>query len=74
MEQDARDLLYKTLMTLSVGAEWMLINTAIGLYFGWFLFDTRPTLGNYIAYAFFLLSLAAMIRYFYKMWTKKSPD
>lgn len=72
MEQDARDLLYKTLMTLSVGALWMLVNMCIGLFAGWFFFESTPTPGNYICYAFSVISLIAMLRYFYKLWTRKA--
>ncbi|MBL7768355.1 MAG: hypothetical protein JNK20_05260 [Flavipsychrobacter sp.] len=74
MEQDARELLYKTLMTLSVGALWMLLNMTIGLYAGWFFFEESPKAGNYICYIFALGSFLWMIRYFYKMWsTKPTP-
>ncbi|WP_290794285.1 hypothetical protein [Flavihumibacter sp. UBA7668] len=68
MEKDARDLLYKTLMTLSIGALWMLLNMTIGIYAGWFFFENSPKLGNYICYVFFLGSLAWVLRYFYKLW------
>ena len=70
MEKDARDLLTRTLMTVSVGALWMLTNVTLGLWFGWFFFADTPTLGNYIFYAFFLISLIALIRYFIKLWSK----
>ena len=53
MEDDARDLLVRTLMTVSLGSLWLLINSTFGLMFGWFFFDVVPTLGNYIFYAWF---------------------
>lgn len=70
MEKDARDLLYKTLMTIVVGSLWMLVNMTVGLYFGWYFFSERPSTGNYICYAFSLITLAALLRYYYKLWTR----
>jgi hypothetical protein len=71
MEPDARDLLRRTLMTVSVGSLWLLVNSTLGLMFGWFFFDHSPTLGNYLFYAWFLASLAGLIWYFTRLWRKK---
>ncbi|ULQ52233.1 hypothetical protein [Flavihumibacter fluvii] len=71
MEDDARELLRRTLMTVSVGALWMLVNSTLGLMFGWFFFESRPTPGNYLFYTWFIGSLAAMVWYFIKTWSKK---
>lgn len=71
MEDDAKELLRRTLMTVSVGSLWLLINSTLGLMFGWFFFERKPTLGNYLFYAWFLFSMAAMIRYFIKTWRNK---
>ena len=68
MEEDAKELLRRTLMTVSVGSLWLLVNSTFGLMFGWFFFDKRPTLGNYIFYVWFLLSLGGIIWYFIKTW------
>ena len=71
MEEDAKELLRRTLMTVSVGSLWLLVNSTFGLMFGWFFFDKRPTLGNYIFYTWFVISLVAMIWYFFKTWRRK---
>jgi hypothetical protein len=71
MEGDARELLRRTLMTVSVGSLWLLINSTLGIMFGWFFFETKPTLGNYLFYAWFLFSLFFMVRYFIKTWRKR---
>ena len=71
MEGDARELLRRTLMTVSVGSLWLLVNSTLGIMFGWFFFETKPTLGNYLFYAWFLFSLFAMVRYFIKTWRKR---
>ncbi|MBC6491213.1 hypothetical protein ACFSQD_14365 [Flavihumibacter stibioxidans] len=73
MEEDAKDFLRRVLLTLSVGALWMLINSTLGLMMGWAFFATTPTLGNYIFYAWFLGSLVGMILYFIRLWKKKFP-
>jgi hypothetical protein len=71
MEDDAKELLRRTLMTVSVGSLWLLVNSTLGLMFGWFFFDGKPTLGNYLFYAWFLFSIVAMIRYFIRTWRNK---
>jgi len=73
MENNARDLLTRTLTTISVGALWMLINSTLGLMFGLFFFENKPTLGNYIFYFWFVLSLGGMIWFFIRLWKKKFP-
>jgi hypothetical protein len=71
MEDDAKELLRRTLMTVSVGSLWLLINSTLGLMFGWFFYSTKPTLGNYLFYTWFLGSLVLMIWYFIKTWRRK---
>lgn len=68
MEDDAAIFLKKIARSLSAGLLWMLLNTILGIYFGWMFFKGAPTLGNYIFYAFMALSLAALLRYLYKIW------
>lgn len=70
MEEDARELLKRTLMTVSVGSLWLLINSTLGIMFGWFFFDGAPGLGNIIFYAWFLASLGLLIWYFIRIWRK----
>lgn len=71
MEDDAARLLTKVLKTLSAALAWMLINTTTGIFFGWMFFSSSPSAGNYIFYAWMLLSLAALIWYFYKIWKEE---
>lgn len=71
MEEDARDLLKRTLMTVSLGSLWLLINSTLGLMLGGFFFEGRPGIWNYLFYAWFLLSLGALIWYFIKIWKRK---
>ncbi|GAO42812.1 hypothetical protein [Flavihumibacter petaseus] len=71
MEQDAKDLLSRTILTISVGSLWLLINSTFGLGFGWFFFDRRPTLGNYIFYVWFLVTGVFLVLFFIRIWKKK---
>lgn len=71
MEEDARDLLKRTLMTVSLGSLWLLVNSTLGLMLGGFAFDGKPGTWNYIFYGWFMLSLVALVWYFRKIWKRK---
>ena len=68
MEPDVRAFLIKIVQSLSMGVLWLLINMSIGIYYGFAFFEGSPTLGNYIYYAGFLISLAALLIYLRKKW------
>jgi hypothetical protein len=68
MEPDVREFLVKIMQSISMGLVWLLINMSIGIYFEFAFFEGIPTLGNYIYYAAFLVSLFALIRYLKKKW------
>ena len=68
MEPDVRAFLLKVAQSISMGALWLLINMSIGIYFGYAFFEGSPTLGNYIYYAAFLISLVFLISYLRKKW------
>jgi hypothetical protein len=68
MEPDIRNFLSKVMSSLSVGLLWLLINTTVGIGFGYAFFEKRPTAGNYIFYLWFLVSLFLLIRYYRKKW------
>ncbi len=68
MEPDVRLFLLTILNTISMGMVWLLVNMTIGIYYGFAFFDDKPTLGNYIYGAFFLVSLVLLIRYLKKKW------
>ena len=68
MEPDVRLFLLTILNTISMGMVWLLVNMTIGIYYGFAFFDDKPTLGNYLYGAFFLVSLVLLIRYLKKKW------
>jgi hypothetical protein len=68
MEPDVKAFLIKIVQSLSIGLLWLLVNMTIGVYHGFAFFEGSPTLGNYIFYAWFLLSLSGLIIYLKKKW------
>lgn len=70
MEPEVRAYLIRILNTISIGALWMMINATAGLKFGYAFPEKSFTLGNYIFYAWFVLSLVALIWYMIRMWSK----
>ncbi len=68
MEESAVRLLKKVIRTLSAAILWLLAINTIGIYLGWMFFYGRPTIGNYIFYAFMLISFVMLIRYYIKLW------
>lgn len=73
MESDTRRFLNKIVSTLGLGLLWLFINMTMGIYNGWFFFRDRPTTGNYIFYAFAVLSLVGLILLLRRIWKEKFP-
>lgn len=68
MEPEARDFLKRVMQTVSVGLLFLLLHMTIGIYFNWAFFEGDIRIGNIIYYIIFILSLAALIYYYYKLW------
>jgi hypothetical protein len=68
MEPEVKSFLSKISTSLSVGLLWLLINTTIGIGFNFAFFEDKPTTGNYIFYAWFLISLYLLIVFYRKKW------
>jgi ABC-type uncharacterized transport system permease subunit len=68
VEPEIRAFLIRIVQTISMGILWLLLNMTFGIYFSLAFFEGHPTIGNYIYYVFFLISLAALIFYFIKKW------
>lgn len=68
MEPEVKSFLSKISTSLSVGLLWLLINTTIGIGFNFAFFEDKPTIGNYIFYAWFLISLYFLIVFYRKKW------
>ena len=68
MEDETRDFLVRILQTISIVLVWMLVNVFVGIYKNYAFFDNRPTWANYLYYAFFLISLALLLRHLWRKW------
>ena len=68
MEPEVKSFLSKISTSLSVGLLWLLINTTIGIGFNFAFFEDKPSIGNYIFYAWFLISLYLLIVFYRKKW------
>jgi hypothetical protein len=70
MEQEIRRYLVKVLNSLSVGLLWLALNVLGGLYWGYGLIDRKVSIYNIIYFAWFILSLTALLYFFYRIWKK----
>ena len=68
IEPEVKSFLSKIVTSLSVGLLWMLINSTIGIGFNFAFFENKPTIGNYIFYIWFLVSLFFLIKLYRKIW------
>jgi hypothetical protein len=73
MEPEVREFLRRVVWSLSAGLLYLIINTTVGIWGGWMFFDERPTLGNYIFYAWLVFSTVVLVRLVLKWWKKKFP-
>jgi hypothetical protein len=68
VEPEVKDFLLRVASSFSMGALWLLVNGTFGIGLNYAFFKSRPALGNYIFYAWFLMSLTALILYYRKKW------
>ena len=68
MEPEVGKYLRKILSSISMITLWMLINSSIGIGLNYAFFENKPSVANYIFYAWFLLSLALLAKYLYRKW------
>ncbi|MES2430117.1 MAG: hypothetical protein V4556_04215 [Bacteroidota bacterium] len=71
VEPDVKDFLVRVLQSLSMAMLWLLVNMTLGIYFNFAFFEDEPSLGNYIFYAWFLISLGLLIFYYVKKWRER---
>ncbi len=74
MEPDVRNFLSKIISSISITLLWLLINSTIGIGLNYAFFNEKPSLGNYIFYAWFLLSFTFLARYLLKKWNSSKQD
>jgi hypothetical protein len=68
VEPEVKDFLVKVASSFSMGALWLLVNGTIGIGLDYAFFKGRPTLSNYIFYAWFIVSFILLLRYYRRKW------
>jgi hypothetical protein len=70
MEPDVRKYLFKVLNSLCYGLLWLALNVLGGLYWGYATINGKLTVGNVLFFTWFILSLAALLYSYYRIWRK----
>jgi hypothetical protein len=70
-EPEVRRFLQKIMFALFVVLLWMGINVAAGIMYGHAFFEDHIRTGNIIYYAWFLVSLSALIWFIIRLWRSK---
>jgi hypothetical protein len=67
-EFDFKKFFIKIVNSLGIGLLWLFINSTMGIGLDLAFFKTNPTVGNYIFYGWFLLSLFFLLLFYKKLW------
>jgi hypothetical protein len=70
MEPEAKKYLLKVLNSLSFGLLWLALNVLGGLYWGYAIIEEKLSLSNILYFAWFVLSLIALLYCYYRIWRK----
>ncbi|HET9826149.1 MAG TPA: hypothetical protein VFP87_12505 [Chitinophagaceae bacterium] len=70
MEPEAKKYLLKVLNSLCFGMMWLSLNVLGGLYWGFAIIEDKLSLPNILFFTWFLLSLAALLYCYYRIWRK----
>ncbi len=73
MEPDVQDFLKRIVWSVTLVVVYMMIILTAGIYGNWFFFFDKPTPGNYIFYAWVLISTYFLIFFLRKWWVRKFP-
>jgi ABC-type glycerol-3-phosphate transport system permease component len=68
MEPEAKKYLLKVLNSLSLGLLWLALNVLGGLYWGYAIIEQKLSLSNVLFFAWFVLSLIALLYCYYRIW------
>ena len=68
MEPKVIQYLKRIIKTISVGLLWMIINTKLGIANNYAFVEGGVKTSNIVFYVWFIISLAAMLFYLYKIW------
>ncbi len=70
MDPEVRRYFRKIVNSFSLGLLWMALNVTAGIYFELAYTNGRPLIFTLLFYAALLLSLAWLLRYYYRTWKK----
>jgi len=70
MEPEAKKYLFKVLNSLCFGLLWLTLNVFGGLYWGYAIIEDRLSIFNILFFTWFVLSLVALLYYYYRLWKK----
>ncbi len=70
MEPEAKKYLLKVLNSLFSGLLWLALNVLGGLYWGYGIIERKLSIYNILFFSWFLLSLVALLYYYYRTWKK----
>jgi len=70
MEPETKKYLFKVLNSLCFGLLWLTLNVLGGLYWGYAIIEERLSIFNVLFFTWFVLSLAALLYYYYRLWKK----
>jgi hypothetical protein len=74
IEPEVTKFMWRIVRTLSTGLLWMLLQVVAGIMPGYAFVEGRLTWWNVGYYLFFLISLGALIYYFYRLWRHEDAD
>ncbi|MEO6915056.1 MAG: hypothetical protein ABI151_04880 [Chitinophagaceae bacterium] len=72
-EPEVQAFLQKVMFSIGAALLWLILNMTIGIFGGWMFFHDQPTVGNYIFYAWFFVSLFLLLRFLFRTWKGKFP-
>ncbi len=70
MDPEVKSYFKKIMKTFSVGLLWMMVVGTAGFFFGLAIIRGSLRWYNIVFYSLFLLTLFAIILFFYKVWRK----
>lgn len=74
MEPEVRKYLFKILNSLCYWLLWMALNVLGGLWWGYARINGRLSTGNILFFAWFLLSLFALLYSYYRIWSTRTAS
>jgi hypothetical protein len=71
MDPEVKKYFRQIMNSFSVGLLWLMVVMAMGLFFRLGIIGTSLRWYNVVFYCFFVVSLAGLIYFFYRVWKKK---